>query len=85
MSRAHWSYNALTVKVFNVNAIVFIPLIVAVCFPKFILGFVIFGLVLAYFLIVENWLGMKSVYLPDLLRFKLMGQVRAPKSNNFDF
>lgn len=85
MSRAHWSYNALTVRIFNVNAFVFIPLIVAVCFPKFILGFVIFGLILAYFLIVENWLGLKSVYVPDLLRFKLMGKVRAPKSRNFDF
>lgn len=80
----HWSQNALTVKIFNVNALVFIPLVVAICFPKFILGFVIFGLTLTYFLIVENWLGMKSKYLPHFLRFNLLGRTRAPKTNNFD-
>ncbi len=80
----HWSQNALTVKIFNVNALVFIPLVVAVCFPKFILGFVVFGLTLTYFLIVENWLGMKSQYLPHYLRFNLLGRNRAPKTNNFD-
>lgn len=85
MANAHWSQSAGTVKVFGVNALVCLPLIGWVLRPTalWILG--IFFLVLIFFIVVENIMRLRLGYMGAALRYGLMGTVRSPKSNNFDF
>lgn len=85
MANTHWSLSAGTVKVFGVNALACLPLIGWVIRPTEPLMLIIFFITLIFFIVVENYLKLKVVYVLAALRYTLMGTVRSPKSNKFDF
>lgn len=85
MANAHWSQSAGTVKVFGVNALVCIPLLMWVIKPTTLWTLGFFFLTLLFFIIVENMMKLRLSYVYPALRYSLMGTVRSPKSNRFDF
>lgn len=85
MANTHWSQNALTVKVFNVNAIVTIPLLFWAIRPTSFLLFGMFVMTLIFFIVVENLLGLRAQYVLPAFRYFILGTNRTPRSRNFDF
>lgn len=81
----HWSYSAQTVKVFGVNAIVCIPLLGIAIRPSSVTMIMAFIVTLVFFIVVENFMHLRAAYFPTAMRYALMGNVKTPKSNNFDF
>ena len=83
---AHWSASARTVKVFGVNAIVTIPLLLLAIKPSSFLPLLMFFLAtLTFFVVLENIKKLSPKYLCFAIRYSLMGTSRAPKSRNYDF
>lgn len=85
MANAHWSQSSGTVKVFGVNALVCIPLLCWIIRPSALWVLAVFFITMLFFIVVENMMKIRLCYVYPGLRYSLMGTVRSPKSNKFDF
>lgn len=81
---AHWSKNALTVRIGGINAICSLPLLLVVIRPFNLTLITIFLLTLIYFVITDNLLKLKPRYTLDALRVLVLGSERTVKNRELD-
>lgn len=84
MSLAHWSWCGHTVKILGVNATSGLAFLAWIVYPPFLGTLYIFFLTVAFFLIVENFLNMKPMYVLSGIRYWLMGTIKTPRTKDFD-
>lgn len=84
MANIHWSQNAHTVRIVGVNAMILIPLLFWLMKLTSVFMFLVFIGTLSFFLIVENYMGLRPRYLPYLIRFVLVGCIRTPRTRTID-
>lgn len=84
MANSHWSQNAHTVKIFQVNALVLIPFVAWLMRMTSLTMMAIFILTVLYFVIVENFMKMRVTYLIPFLKYKIGGSTRKTKTRVSD-
>lgn len=84
MANSHWSQNAHTVKIFQVNALALIPFVAWLMRMTSLTMLGLFVLTVIYFIVVENFMKMRVQYLIPLIKYKIGGSTRKTKTRVSD-
>lgn len=84
MTIAHWSWCGHSVKVGGVNAACSIPLLLWIIYPPFLGTLFLFLITMTFFVVIENFLNMRPIYVLDAIRYWLMGPTKTPRTKDFD-